>query len=96
MYVKISYDSQFVTSNLFTCDDSIGRSLSIKLKRNNQQDIFSSNVAYHDSYHYVRIDTQQNKYTTLLNFSLIDDKKVKHPFYINNVTNYFVKITENG
>lgn len=53
----------------------------------------SSNIAYHESFHHIRIDMEQIKYKNILTFSYIDGEEVKYPFYINNATNYFVKIT---
>ena len=56
----------------------------------------NSNIAYHESFHHIRIDMEQVRYKNILTFSYIDGQQVKYPFYINNATNYFIKITENG
>lgn len=95
-YLKVRYEGEFIYSNKFPCNESIGRSLSLKLKKSVNHDIMSSNIAYHESFHHIRIDMEQIKYKNILTFSYIDGEEVIYPFYINNATNYFVKITENG
>lgn len=44
---------------------------------------------------YVRVDINQSNHTNELNFLFIDEREVKHPFYIKNKTDYTVKVTEN-
>jgi hypothetical protein len=95
-YLKIDYEGESIYSNQFPCNESIGRSLSLKLKRSVNHDVISSNIAYHESFHHIRIDMEQIRYKNILTFSYIDGERTKYPFYINNTTNYFVKITENG
>lgn len=70
----------------------MGRSLSLKLKKNLNNDAGFVNLAYHETYHHIRIDMEQVKYTNILTFTYIEEVRTKHPFYINNATNYFVKI----
>ena len=89
-------NKEYIHSNLFPCDEAMGRSLSLKLKKHFNNEGAAINMAYHESFHHVRIDMEQIKYTNILSFTLIDGERTRYPFYINNATNYFVKIKENG
>jgi len=44
---------------------------------------------------YIRVDITHIDHTSKLCFKMIDENRVKHPFYIQNRTPYNIKITEN-
>jgi hypothetical protein len=84
-FAVIHLEGKRFVSNRFNCEAATGGSLSLRLKPENGA----------GEVEYIRVDINNSDYTHELVFKYIDEREVKHPFYIQNRTQYAVKITEN-